>query len=148
MLQDTITRFAWICDNIPSFLLAIPIDEMSNQPAPGKWSRKEIIGHLIDSAANNHQRFIRAQYETVPLTIVYDQNNWNLYNNYQTADTANIIQLWAFYNRQLLHIMQTIIPANLQKECYTSGSEPHTLEYLMMDYVTHLEYHLQQVLVY
>jgi hypothetical protein len=81
MINNSITRLAHLCEIIPPLLFAIGEPAFSSKPAPGKWSKKQIIGHLIDSATNNHQRFVRAQFETRP-RIYYDQNKWNEYSYY------------------------------------------------------------------
>lgn len=75
MITQSIERLDYLLAIVPARLHAIGADEMSRVPAPGKWSKKEIIGHLIDSAANNHQRFIRTQYQLLP-DISYAQNEW------------------------------------------------------------------------
>ena len=76
MIENIVDRLQYLCDAIPSLIKQIPEQEFSHKSAPGKWSKKEILGHLIDSATNNHQRFVRAQFEDTPF-IIYDQDNWN-----------------------------------------------------------------------
>src|SRR6185437_595711 len=93
MLTPTIQRLQFLCDTIPGLLRQIPEDEFSHKPAPAKWSKKEIVGHLIDSATNNHQRFVRGQFENTPF-IVYDQDNWNSCSRYQQMDSAHVISFW------------------------------------------------------
>lgn len=124
------------------------IDDLnfSKKISPDKWSKKEIIGHLIDSATNNHQRFVRGQFENKP-QIVYDQNNWNVYNFYQQIDKNQIIDFWVIYNKQLLELIKRIPPENLQLECFV-GEKSLPLEFLITDYVDHLEHHLKQVVSY
>lgn len=113
--------------------------------APGKWSRKEILGHLIDSAANNHQRFVRAQYgDKTPIS--YDGDTWVNIEKHHDVPVSNLIGLWAFYNLHLAHII-----SNIPKEKYNvlfnaDASEPKTLEWLVQDYVRHLTHHLKQIL--
>ena len=113
--------------------------------APGKWSRKEILGHLIDSAANNHQRFVRAQYgDKAPIS--YDGNEWVNVEKHHDIPANNLIGLWAFYNLHLAHII-----SNIPKEKYNAlfnadASEPKTLEWLVQDYMHHLIHHLKQIL--
>jgi hypothetical protein len=72
-ITHSINRLQDLLDVVPAKLSRIKDTDFVYKPAPDKWSKKEILGHLIDSAANNHQRFIRAQYENIP-TIVYDPN--------------------------------------------------------------------------
>lgn len=144
-LQNAILRLQNVLDTVPAKLHAIPEPDFTTKPFPHKWSKQQIMGHLIDSAANNHQRFVRIQYEAVP-KIVYDPNNWNALNFYEDADLNSIINLWFYYNRQLLRVINHIPPANLQQQCDVGMNERATLAYLIVDYVDHMEHHLKQVL--
>lgn len=144
MTKHYIERLEKLLNIIPELLIQIDENEICLKPLPNKWSKKEILGHLIDSAANNHQRFIRAQYEDTP-TIAYDQNQWNKLNHYAEIDSKQIISLWKFYNKHLLEIMKRIQNEKLQKECKSTDDEIYTIEFLMNDYVEHLEYHLHQI---
>jgi hypothetical protein len=147
MIMDTaIKRLSYLCLTIPPLLLAIDEEIFSAKPSPGKWSKKQIIGHLIDSAANNHQRFVRVQFEDKP-AISYDQNKWNEFNFYQQIDGKQIIKLWAAYNLQLTELIKHIPAQHLQRECL-SGDKLLTLEFLINDYADHLEHHLRQVVDY
>jgi hypothetical protein len=119
---------------------------MSEKSSSNKWSKKEIIGHLIDSATNNHQRFVRGQFENNP-EIRYDQNKWNQYNFYQQIDSKQIILFWTFYNKQLIEIIERIPTENLKRQVNVDGALL-TLEFLIFDYVEHLEHHLKQVIDY
>lgn len=90
MILQSTERLRVLCETIPTQLSDIEIHEFSDKPAPVQWSKKEILGHLIDSATNNHQRFVRGQFEHIP-TIVYAQNNWNRYNYYQQMEGKQLI---------------------------------------------------------
>lgn len=142
-----IDRLEKLINKIPDLLFQIDENEFCLKPSPDKWSKKEILGHLIDSATNNHQRFIRAQYEDKPL-IVYEQNQWNKFNFYSEIESKQIIEFWTIYNKHLLEIMKRIPNENLLKECKTNDGKMFTLEFFMNDYVEHLEYHLQQIISY
>lgn len=147
MLTAAIDRFSALMSTLPEKLKVIPESEFNHTPAPGKWSKKEILGHLIDSAANNHQRFIRVQYESVPF-IVYDPDQWNLLNGYSNLEKDFVIDFWTLYNQHLLGIITTIPSDKLVLECNTGDTENHTLEWLILDYLNHMEYHLKQILSY
>jgi hypothetical protein len=147
MTKNSISRLQYLIDTIPSLLTEIEEIKFSEKQNLEKWSKKEILGHLIDSATNNHQRFVRCQFENIP-KIVYDQNNWNKFNFYQQIDKNQIIQFWTIYNKQLVHLIKNIPNENLLKECKTSDDKNYTIEYLISDYVEHLEYHLQQIVEY
>lgn len=146
MIALSLQRLVFIIDKVPSILTQISEEKMSEKPSPNKWSKKEIIGHLIDSATNNHQRFVRGQFEVIP-EIHYDQNRWNEYSYYQQIDCKQIISFWTIYNRQLVEIIKRIPSENLKKQINV-GDNLLTLEFLINDYVGHLEHHLKQVVDY
>jgi hypothetical protein len=143
-LHKTIQRLEYICDTLPEQLAQISEKDFSWRPAPGKWSKKEILGHLIDSANNNHQRFVRGQFQSAP-AISYEQNNWVSNNHYQEMTGEVIINLWSAYNRFLVSLMRRIPEENLKRTCVSDGTREVTLEWLMVDYVRHLEHHLAQI---
>jgi hypothetical protein len=118
--------------------------EFSAKPSVNKWSKKEIIGHLIDSAANNHHRFIRAQFENLPV-IRYNQDKWNESGHYQKMNRELLIKMWAAYNEFLCHLIPLIPLQKLQSQVTTGDNKNCTVEFLINDYVVHLEHHLRQV---
>lgn len=137
-------RLQYLINTIPDKLRNIPETDFSYKLAPEKWSKKEIIGHLIDSATNNHHRFVRVQFEDVP-HITYDQNKWNAASRYQDMKSNHVIDFWAHYNQHLIKVVQRIPEADLQRECNTGGVENVTLQWLIEDYVNHMEHHLKQI---
>ena len=147
MIQDSITRLSQLCDTIPSLINRIPDADFDYKPAPGKWSKKQILGHLIDSATNNHQRFIRIQFESEP-KIGYDQDKWNLYSYYNHLDKDHVISFWEKYNRHLVEIIKRVPEHNLQLTSAYSDGSIKTLGWLIQDYVVHMEYHLCQIVDY
>lgn len=147
MIQPSIDRVTFLCDTIPALIHAIPDAELSHKPSPSKWSKKEILGHLIDSATNNHQRFVRTQFEDTPF-IVYDQNNWNACSHYSEMPSAHVVAFWELYNRHIIEVIERIPVGLLERQCRTNEPEPVTLEWLIKDYVAHLEHHLRQIVDY
>jgi len=125
-------------------LSAIPERAAGQKPAPNKWSKKEILGHLIDSAANNHQRFIRLQLEHDINLAGYEQDGWVRVSRYQDLPWTEIIAVWAAYNRHLATIIESIDPSALDHVWHSPGGDV-TLEFIATDYVRHLEHHLQQI---
>ena len=127
-------------------LRSIDEDTASLKPAPGKWSPKEIIGHLIDSAGNNQQKFVRtimhAEHEFPP----YEQDEWVALQHYNDAPWQNILNLWEDYNIHLAHIIQHLPEEALQHKIFIGGKGPYTLEFLAQDYVEHLKHHLKAIL--
>src|SRR6476620_6731085 len=103
MIKSSLERLRHLCVMLPPLLLDMKDEEFSFKSSPAKWSKKQIIGHLVDSAANNHQRFVRVQFEETP-TIVYDQNKWNSHSYYQDMDSKTLIHFWAAYNGHLANL--------------------------------------------
>ncbi|UEQ75673.1 DinB family protein [Chryseobacterium arthrosphaerae] len=121
-------------------------EEWTYKSAPEKWSRKEIIGHLCDSAFTNIRRFVVTQYKENE-NIVYNQNVWVKAQNYQNVPTAELIALWKALNYQIVHVVENIPNEALQRTCDTTKTEPQrfTLEYIINDYVDHLQHHLKAI---
>lgn len=145
-MKPILDRFAYLLEIIPPKLEILSAEEYSLKPNPDKWSKKEILGHLIDSAAANHHRFIRGQFEKLP-EISYDQNRWNKFGYYQDIDAKQLVSFWTFYNKQILEIVSRI-PINLLSNEVNTGSYIHNLAFLIEDYVAHIEHHMKQIVEY
>jgi hypothetical protein len=118
----------------------------STQPIlAGGWSRKQVIGHLIDSASNNHQRFVRAALQTSLDFPGYDQGGSVRVQAVQDADWQLLVVLWAAYNRYLAHVIARLPASKLETVCRIGSGDAVTLEFLAKDYVTHLGHHLGQL---
>jgi hypothetical protein len=117
-----------------------------HKPSPGKWSNKEIIGHLCDSAQINLQRFVRCTYQE-NFKLVYDQEEWVKAQHYQDMKVADLLQLWRLLNLQIARVLDNYPAGRLQAKCDNSKQEVslHTVEWLAQDYVEHLKHHLNQV---
>jgi hypothetical protein len=115
------------------------------KPHPHKWSKKEILGHLVDSAQNNIRRFIVAQYEDVPV-IGYNQDAWVSFSNYQEYDPADLVRLWTLLNRHMCVVLGKISEEAAQRKCIQGTGEPQTIKWLAADYCNHLLHHLHQIL--
>lgn len=125
----------------------IPDAELGQRPAPGRWSRKEILGHLIDSAFNNYQRFVLAQLASAPLQLTpYDQDAWVRLGDYQNRPAAELLALWTGLNRQILHLLAVLPETALDHECRSLNGHPVTLHWLIGDYMLHLEHHVHQIM--
>lgn len=149
-LRDTVARA------IPA-LACVGDDASAKRPAPGKWSPREIIGHLIDSASNNHRRFVLANWQDDLIFQGYAQDDWVAAQCYQDAGWEELIMLWASFNLHLARVMAAVPEAvrtrvhhrhNLDQIAFqpVPAGNPATLDYFMRDYVAHLKHHLRQIL--
>jgi hypothetical protein len=112
----------------------------------GKWTRLEVLGHLIDSAVNNHQRFVRALAQPRLDWSGYDQNAHVAVQRYADEDPALCLALWAALNRHICHVLREVTPSKAATPCSIGGAPEMTLAVLALDYVAHLEHHLRQIL--
>lgn len=144
-MQQTLEDFSATITTASRQLLEITEAESETRPAPGKWSKKEILGHLIDSASNNHQRFVRVQLKDGLALPGYEQERWVTAQAYQREPWEQIIQLWKNYNLHLLNVMACVPEEKLKHHCTVGDGEPVSLEFLMTDYVHHLQHHLGQI---
>jgi hypothetical protein len=142
-MQYTASELSTTIDEYLPKLNALDEEASSVKPLPHKWSKKELIGHLIDSAQNNIRRFIVAQYEDGP-TITYRQDDWVVINNYQSWSLKDLIQLWYLQNQQISMILSGLSKDAFQRTCQTEGL--HTIDWLAKDYIRHMKHHLHQVL--
>jgi hypothetical protein len=113
---------------------------------PNKWSKKEIIGHLIDSAQINLQRFVRSTY-TENFTLTYDQVEWVDAQHYISADIEELLELWRLLNRQIIRVLENYPTHRLHIQSDTGKTAVcfHTVENLAQDYVNHLNHHLNSI---
>lgn len=139
-------RLQTVLEEVPSRLSRISEEKSTHRRAAGKWSKKEELGHLVDSAANNHQRFVRLQIAgDIPLWH-YEQQKWVEIQHYDAIAWSDIVNLWEVYNRHLLHIMKTLDESKLSHKGHYPESGMVTLQFLLDDYVDHLEHHLKVIL--
>lgn len=145
MLEEVISRLKINIEEVPQKFRKFSEEEASARPAPGKWCKKEILGHLIDSACNNHLRFVVAQFEPEPIQLrKYDADGWVNSQNYHGESTETIINLWAAYNTHILHIISGFPEEKLNVKWDIYG-EIHTTEWLIKDYVDHMDHHLNKI---
>jgi DinB superfamily len=135
-----------LLQKLPARLEALPTDSVEVKPA-GSWSAKEDLGHLLDSAANNHQRIVRAQLEDNPAMPGYDGPAWAALHAYQKRDWHELIGAWGTLNRQLLAAGEAVPDSAWSRTCTIGGSEPLTLQFVFEDYLHHMREHLQHMKV-
>jgi hypothetical protein len=142
-MKKSIQQLELIISGYTDQLNALNEDEWTYKPNPAKWSRKEVLGHLIDSAQNNIRRFIVAQYEDNP-KIVYAQDNWVMFANYQNYLTGDLVTLWVLFNKHICMVLKSI-PEGMEERMCNTG-ESLSIKWLAADYNKHLLHHLHQVL--
>jgi hypothetical protein len=155
-MDDFLHEFRRTVEDASQRLSSISEEQSRIPRAKGDWSPKEIIGHLIDSAANNHSRFVRAQFTSELIFPEYDGDEWVSAQRYYDEPWDRLVSLWKLYNLHMAHLMEGVPEAtrelprtrhNLDRIAFkTVGTDqPVTLEYFMRDYVDHLRHHLQQI---
>jgi hypothetical protein len=145
-MSATAGRLARLLEEAPPRLAAISDADAGRRPAAEKWSRREILGHLIDSAANNHQRFVRAQLVPHLDFPGYEQTAWVAAQEYAGESWPALVDLWLLYNRHLVHVMRAVPENKLAHTISLGGGAPMTLGFVIDDYLSHLEHHLAQIL--
>jgi hypothetical protein len=127
-------------------LLKLDNADTSARPSEGKWAKKEILGHLLDSASNNHQRFVRAALQSSLTFPGYDQNALVDLQNFAEIDWNFLVDFWAAYNRFLAHVIGQLPEEAAKITCNIGDNAPATLGWIAEDYVAHLKHHLNQIL--
>ena len=146
MINEVVDGINKILKELPGKFDRLSEEAVSRHPSPGKWSKKQILGHLCDSALNNYSRFIRVQIEPEPFDIRrYRQDEWVEFNHYQDISSKEIIELWDVLNRRIVHIISEIPDDKLKIICDTGDGEIHTLEFIIRDYLAHMNHHLEQI---
>lgn len=156
-MQTTGETLLSIIDNVVPEIKQIPELDARIERGPGKWSRIEIVGHMIDSACNNHRRFVLANFHDNLVFDGYGQDEWVAIQNYQDQDWIWLIEFWANYNRLIARLID-LVPDSIKLKQHAehcldqmawktvSEDESTTLDYLMKDYVGHLEHHVCQII--
>ncbi len=146
-MTETINKFEQLIESALEYLSQSSEDEMSRKVSVEKWSKKEILGHLIDSGINNLQRFTEIQFEEKPYKIrTYKQNELVKANNYQNTKTKEIVEFWLSINNRIQRVMNLQTKNTLNYKVELEKNNISDLRFLMKDYVNHLEHHLNQIM--
>ena len=135
-------------ETFPIKLKQFSSEELLMRPAPGKWSKQEILGHLIDSAINNLKRFTEIQFLPQPYTVIsYQQNELVIVNDYQNLPLQHLLDLWQALNRHIIFVGKNIPTAKLNYpvDPQYESKEMKTLGWIIGDYVAHMEHHFRQI---
>jgi len=144
-LQTVLSQLEKHIQQVPHQFKQLSFDVILTKP-PGKWSKQEILGHLIDSAINNLKRFTDTQCFPQPYTVLrYQQDDLVVINRYQQLPLDDLLQLWSVLNKQVLNVIGTIPTDKLPYTVIIPSGESKTLEWLAIDYVEHMEHHLKQI---
>lgn len=132
---------------ISTYQLLLPVSEETAQRPfrQGGWSRKEILGHLIDSALNNHQRFVRASLDGIYEGPSYQQEGWVAMHGYHSMAWNVLLEHWRRQNELLCEVVERIPEARFSAQCRVGETAPVTLQFLVEDYLLHLRHHVQQI---
>lgn len=146
-MQSNSQRLEELIQTGKRYLLTTSTEELSSKPNPEKWSKKEILGHLVDSAINNLQRFTEIQFEPQPYPIrKYNQDGLVEANRYQEAELEELLSFWLSLNKRIQVIMSQQTNSTLELQILLGEGQYSDLAFLMKDYIDHLEYHLKQIM--
>ena len=145
-MEALITRLNTLVDDGATYITSCGDDELTSRPKENKWSRKEILGHLIDSAVNNLRRFTEIRFMDKPYKVTsYRQAELVRANDYQHADVHHLLRAWTAINDQIAYVIGTFSPEELRYEVIIGDDTHEDLEFLVIDYVDHLEHHMRQI---
>jgi hypothetical protein len=134
-------------------LMTLDDEASARPPAPGKWCPREVLGHLVDSASNNHQRFVRARFQDDLVFPGYDQDAWVSAQGYRTAPWTELVELWRLFNLHLARVFESTPPELARRHVSrhsidriafrpVPAGQPTTLAWFADDYVAHLRHHM------
>ncbi|MBB6674876.1 DinB family protein [Cohnella nanjingensis] len=147
MIADTLSELETLLQTVPERFSRLTPEAAARPRAPGKWSRLQILGHLCDSAVNNLTRFVHgAAPSQEPLAIrPYDQNAWVAAQRYDDAPVDEVLALWLALNRSVVRVAKGLPADRLAHRCRLANGTVVTLEWLVTDYLDHLNHHLRQI---
>jgi hypothetical protein len=144
-MKNVANELREVIANVVPMLESLDESTIAIRPAPKKWSKKEILGHLIDSACNNQQKFVRMMQQPHLNFPGYAQDDWVDLQNWAAADWSEMIALWTHYNRHIAFLIETIDSKYHDHAITIEGTGPFKLEFIMPDYVEHFKHHVKQI---
>lgn len=145
-MNSTISRIDQLITIGEAYLSKTRRQQLAAKPKPTQWSKKEILGHLIDSARYNLRRFTEIHIKPKPYQVVdYQQDELVLVNDYQRAEAKDLTMLWVGLNRQIIHVIKQQNETTLQIQAKLSNQKTTTLLFLINDYLEHMEHHVKQI---
>jgi len=147
-VASAIKRLETYIVELPAFYNMVSEEHLTLKSEPEKWSRKEVLGHLIDSALNNLKRFTEIQFSSSPFIIEsYNQTELVKVNYYQELPLEHLLELWESLNQQIAYVVKHIPAEKLETPVNPKydNNEMKTLNWVICDYVAHMEHHLKQL---
>jgi len=145
MVNTVHQSFALGLERIRATLASVP-EELADTPwRPGGWTRRQILGHMLDSATNNHQRFVRASLDGAYSGPTYNQQAWVDAHGYTEQSWSTLLTWWSALHQILDAVVARIPEDRLETVCFVEGDPPTTLRFRIEDYITHLQHHLRQM---
>jgi len=147
-MKAIIDELNTVVTTVSAKLSFMPESDFESRPQPGKWSKKEVLGHLIDSAHNNLRRLVVGQYESKPPHIIYERDFWVKANDYQYESGENLVLLWRLLNHRIAAVLASMPVEKYSHRCDTGkgATSLKTLDWLAADYVKHMKHHVNQIL--
>lgn len=145
-MKETSQQIRSLVHKTVSELSIIHSEKTGFKSSPDKWSKKEMLGHLIDSALNNHQRCVRAGYNAADQFPPYDQNNWVSIQHYNELDWHDLIRFWNELNQHLCHVIEHLPNEIKLNKCNIGKEELVTIEFVIKDYLRHMQHHIGQII--
>jgi hypothetical protein len=143
--MQSVKHLRRLINEIPPRLSKLPASQVGSKPSLSTWSPKQELGHLLDSAANNHQRIVRTQLENEPHMPGYDGDDWVEQHRYQQRNWQEMIDLWRALNQQLLTAAEAATETAWSRTCTIADSLPLTLKFVFEDYIGHMVHHLKHI---
>lgn len=146
-MNSTISRITQLISMVEAYLSKATRQQLASKPSPKKWSKKEILGHLVDSALRNLIRFTEIQYKEPPFMIEdYEQDNLVLANNYHGVEPKDLTQLWVYLNKQIVHVIKQQTEKSLLLKAELKDKKTTNFLFLINDYLDHMEHHVLQLI--